>query len=83
MTLHEKVSSNHGVTLQIDHELCSGFGDCVETAPDAFNLNDDNLAVLVDLEETPLDALVQAAESCPVSAILIFGEDGSQLAPEL
>jgi ferredoxin len=83
MTLHEKVSASHGVTLQIDHELCSGFGDCVEAAPDAFTLNEDSLAVLADLEATPLDALVQAAESCPVSAILIFGEDGTQLAPEL
>ena len=83
MTLHERVSAAHGVTLQIDHELCSGFADCVEAVPDAFALNEDNLAVLLDLEKPPLEALVEAADSCPVSAILIFGEDGTQLAPEL
>ena len=82
-SLHERFSEENGVTIQIDHDLCAGFGDCVSVAPDVFSLNEDNLATILDPDGADQDALQEAAESCPVSAILLFDEKGQQLAPDV
>jgi ferredoxin len=83
VTHSEKYSESSGVTIQIDYDLCAGFGDCVEVAPDVFQLNDENLAVILDPDAADLETLTAAAESCPVSAILLFDEQGRQIAPEM
>ena len=38
-----------GLRVQIDRSLCVGFGDCVSEAPEAFRLDDEDLAVFVFL----------------------------------
>lgn len=58
--------------VTLDVERCEGFGSCVLTAPDFFDLDEDtNTAVLLDDE--PSDAtrkdVEQAVRACPVSAI--------------
>jgi ferredoxin len=80
---HETYSEANGVLVQVDHEICAGFGDCVERAPEVFVLDDDRLAVILDADAVGRDVLREAAETCPVSAILIFDADGTRLAPEL
>ena len=69
--------------VQVDHEICAGFGDCVETAPDVFALNDEGLAIILEPDAVDADVLREAADVCPVSAILLFDEDGTQIAPDL
>lgn len=80
---NEKYSERSRVLIQVDHEICAGFGDCVDRAPDVFALNDDRLAILLDPNAVDLDVLREAAELCPVSAILLFDEDGTQIAPDI
>jgi ferredoxin len=71
------VSSNPGATtteslvIEIDRDLCYGFGDCVSTAPDVFELDGDEKAVVVDPNGAPRDDLLAAAGNCPVMAITI------------
>ena len=77
----ERFSERNRVRVQIDHELCVGFGDCVDAAPSVFVLNEDNLAVLTDLDSVDLAALVAAADACPVSAVLVFTDGDVVLAP--
>ena len=77
----EKYSERNRVRVQVDHDLCVGFGDCVEAAPAVFILDDDNLAVVGDPDSVDLPTLAGAAAACPVSAVLLFGEGGSVLAP--
>ncbi len=76
---HQKFSERNGVLVQIDHDLCAGFADCVAAAPEVFGINDENLAIVVDPDAVDLDTLLVAAESCPVSAILLFDEEGEQV----
>jgi ferredoxin len=64
------------VEVTVDRALCIGSGDCVDTAPDVFQLDDEDKAVVVDPDGAPVDDVVEAARNCPVSAIFVFGEDG-------
>ena len=65
--------------IQIDRSLCSGFGSCVETAPESFALGGDGIAAVRDggLDDRPLEA----ARGCPMGAIAVFdAETGERLA---
>jgi ferredoxin len=67
--------------IRIDRELCVGFGDCVNGAPDAFELDAEGLAVFKQPEAVPRERLLAACEACPVDAITVWDETGAQLVP--
>ncbi len=71
-----------GLVVTIDRNLCVGFGDCVDFAPEAFELDGDDIAVFrpdpIDLDA---DRLAEACRSCPVDALTAFDRDGQQIAP--
>jgi ferredoxin len=75
------VSSRNRVTIEVDRQLCYGFGDCVDTAPAVFALDDEDVSVVIDPDGAPLDDIVEAAQNCPVDAIAILDEDGEQIYP--
>jgi ferredoxin len=77
----EVVSTRNRVTIEVDRALCYGFGDCVDTVPDVFALDDKDTAIVLDPDAAPLDDIVEAAQNCPVDAIIITGEDGEQIYP--
>ena len=57
----------------VDPELCSGCGPCVDICPEAFELNEDGMAV-VKVDEVPAElqqACMEAADNCPTEAISI------------
>jgi ferredoxin len=62
--------------ITVDRGLCIGSGDCVDTAPDVFQLDDEDKAVVVNPDGAPTDDILEAAGNCPVSAIFVVGEDG-------
>lgn len=64
------------VEVTVDRALCIGSGDCVDTAPDVFQLDDEDKAVVVDPDAAPVEDILEAAQNCPVSAIFVAGEDG-------
>ena len=52
------------------NDACIGCGLCVEIADDVFRMNDDNLAEAYgEVTEENSEAVLEAADSCPVSAI--------------
>ncbi|MBI2216686.1 MAG: ferredoxin [Candidatus Rokubacteria bacterium] len=71
----------HGLRVAIDRDLCVGFGDCVEEAPDAFRLDDANVAVFVGPAAVDRAALLRACDACPVDAITVYDETGTQIVP--
>jgi ferredoxin len=73
--------SVHDLKICIDRELCVGFGDCVEAAPEAFKLDDTGIVVFVDPDAVSRDQLVSASDTCPVDAITVWDGSGRQLAP--
>ena len=64
-------ASKEGLAIEVDRELCYGFGDCVNSAPGVFELDDEDKAVVVDPNAQDRDDLVTAAGDCPVNAITI------------
>ena len=75
-------TTSEGLLIEIDRELCYGFGDCVSTAPDVFELDDDEKAVVIDPNGAGRDDLIAAAWNCPVTAITIReATSGEQLVP--
>jgi ferredoxin len=71
----------HGVRLCIDRSLCVGFGDCVDVAPEAFQLDEENIVILVDPDRVDRARLLKACDACPVDAITVWDENGEQLVP--
>ena len=62
--------------ITVDRGLCIGSGDCVDTAPDVFQLDDEDKAVVVNPDGAATDDILEAAGNCPVSAIFVVGEGG-------
>jgi ferredoxin len=64
------------IEITVDRALCIGSGDCVDTAPDVFQLDDEDKATVVDPDGASVDDVIAAAGNCPVGAIFVVGEGG-------
>ena len=71
-----ELSSQNRIQVTVDRALCIGSGDCVDTAPDVFQLDEEDKAVVVDPDGAPYDEVLEAAQNCPVTAISVVGEKG-------
>jgi ferredoxin len=71
-----ELSQVNRIVVTVDRSLCIGSGDCVDTAPDVFQLDEEDKAVVVDPDGASVDDIVTAAGNCPVSAIFVVGEEG-------
>ena len=67
--------------VRVDRDLCIGVGNCVAYAPAVFVLDEENKAVVLDSSSVDDTTLLEAAESCPVSAIIVEDDEGRQLYP--
>ncbi len=71
-----------GLRVQIDRDLCVGFGDCVTEASEAFRLDEENVAVFgSDPHSVEREQLLRACEVCPVDALTVWDTDGKQIVP--
>lgn len=77
----ERERDVHGLRVEIDRDLCVGFGDCVDVAPEAFELDDEEIAVFAAPEDTSREELLRACRACPVDAITARDEEGNVVAP--
>ncbi|HSM05587.1 MAG TPA: ferredoxin [Longimicrobiales bacterium] len=70
------------LVIEIDRDLCVGFGDCIDEAGPAFELDADGVAVFsAGCDSVSREALVRACESCPVDALTALDDRGVKLAP--
>ncbi len=70
------LSPQNRIGIEVDRGLCIGSGDCVDTAPAVFRLDEDDKAVVIDPDGASVDDVLAAAQNCPVSAIAVVGEEG-------
>ena len=59
--------------VAVIRERCAGYGNCTEVAPDIFELDDDDVAI-VTVESQPAsrrDDLERAVRRCPPDAIVV------------
>lgn len=70
------------IKIEVDRHLCFGFGDCLDSAPGVFILDDEEKSVVVDPYAQDLDTIILASQDCPVDAIFVYDEEtGEQLYP--
>lgn len=80
---HGPITLSNGWTVEVDKDVCIGAGPCVGVAPATFAL--DNMAkavILKTCDQDEADNVLNAARSCPVSAIIIRDENGDVVFPE-
>lgn len=71
-----------GLTVRIDRLLCVGFGDCIERAPEIFRFDDETIAVFTDeADGAERERLLDSCDSCPVDALTVLDEEGTQIVP--
>ncbi|HEY5479742.1 MAG TPA: ferredoxin [Gaiellaceae bacterium] len=63
--------------IEIDRQLCSGFGSCLDAAPTLFELDRSGIASLLASESEDTAAL-EAARSCPMGAIAVFDRSSGE-----
>ena len=64
--------------VEIDEAACAAHGDCVDLAPEVFELDD----IVRVIGTGPDELLLAAAEACPSAAIrIIDARTGEQLYP--
>ena len=74
--------STGGLTIRIDRLICVGFGDCIEASPEAFQLDDEGIAVFRDsVDYVSAEELVTSCQSCPVDAFTVLDSRGTQIVP--
>ena len=65
----------------IERDLCQGIGNCVAMAPGVFKLDKQNKAVATNIESLSQEKIREAAESCPLDAIILQDDEGEQIYP--
>ena len=68
--------------IVVDRTACIGARPCVVVAEKLFQVDDENLAYVVDPDAVDQETIRMAAESCPVLAILLYDKDGNQIFPD-
>jgi ferredoxin len=65
--------------VSVDRELCIGAGNCVAIAPSVFQMDAENIAVVIDEVAAPDELLWQAAEACPTAAITLEDDETGEI----
>jgi len=63
--------------LSADFGVCQGFGNCVASAPELFELDDNDVVVLLKTEIADAERAdaEHAVRSCPVAALTLTRDD--------
>jgi ferredoxin len=70
--------------ITIDRKACIGAATCIVLAPDAFELDKENIAIVkANALTADDDTLLMAAQSCPTGAIILYDETDKQIFPQL
>jgi ferredoxin len=60
---------------------CCGNGTCAELVPAVFVIDSNHKSVVIDAEAADRAKLLEAAEACPCSAIVIEDDEGNAVFP--
>jgi ferredoxin len=69
-------------TVEVDGNVCVGNQMCVSLAPEAFEMVD-GVSTPHAPRMAPSRELIDAYESCPVSAIVLRDEDGQEIPTDI
>ncbi|MBT6691059.1 ferredoxin [Candidatus Parcubacteria bacterium] len=67
--------------IEVARELCTSVATCIAVAPGTFELDDEGIAIIKDIKGDDEKTILQAAQSCPVNAIILYDDNGKQIHP--
>ena len=68
--------------IEVDRELCIGVASCIAVAPEAYDLDEEQIAIVRDeWQDLSDEVLFESAEVCPVKAIFLYDKDDKQIYP--
>jgi ferredoxin len=68
--------------VEVINDKCIGAASCAAIAPRVFEMNEDNIAVVISQDGEEDDIKLLAAQSCPTAAIIVTDtETGKQVWP--
>ena len=76
-------NSDAKVKIKILTDKCISAATCIIYAQNTFDLDDDGIAYVKETTWDDAATVVQAAQSCPTTAIIVEDLDGNQLWPVL
>ncbi len=72
-----------GLKICINHDECIGDGLCVEEAPETFELDDEEKAIVRKNSSDSREKIIEAAKACPLDIITVEdAKTGEKLYPE-
>ncbi len=60
------------LTIVVDRNKCTGEAICIGIAPEVFELDDNQISVVINPEGTDRETILEAALSCPQEAIRVL-----------
>ena len=62
-----------GPKVVVDRQLCAGYANCIGAAPDVFDLDKSDIAVVIDAADLSAhrDLIERAIRVCPAKAITL------------
>lgn len=73
--------SDSKVKIKVINHLCISAGICIIRAPETFDLDDDGIAFVKSGTWDDAVQIIEAAKSCPTTAIIIEDLEGNQIYP--
>lgn len=55
--------------IRVDRTLCMGSGQCCWYAPNTFDQDDETVAIVIDPQGDPEEAITAAVKGCPTGAL--------------
>ncbi|MFA6908293.1 MAG: ferredoxin [Patescibacteria group bacterium] len=68
--------------IEVNRDLCIGAASCIAVAPDLFELDEENKAIIKNAKGTDDQTIIDAAKSCPTQAIILTDDSGKRIFPE-
>lgn len=67
--------------IAVNRDLCASNAKCVSLAPEVFELDDQDMCVVIDPEGAKDKRILLAARACPIDAITLIDHAGEQVWP--
>ena len=68
--------------IEVKRDLCIGAASCIAVAPDVFELDGENKAIIKNAKGAADQTIIDAAKACPTQAIFVYDDNGKQIFPE-
>lgn len=70
------------LTVRIERDTCIGSANCIKSAPELFQLDDEKICSFTpNPGNIEGDAVLEACRVCPVDALFVIDPAGAQLVP--